>query len=441
MDKNFIGALTKTIYENNEISLNLYEKYDVKRGLRHKNGTGVLVGLTKVGSVQGYRIENGCKIPERGKLYYRNYEIEQLAELLQQEKRFSFEKTMFLLLFGELPSKTELKLFVEQLNSAQQLPEEFVENFVLRKPSSNLMNQLQRLVLCLYTLDDNPEDTELSNLITQTINIIAKFPSMLTNSYNAYCHKFHNKSLVIHQPQPELSMAENILHMLRHNQEFTKLESETLDLLLVIHAEHGGGNNSTFTSHVVSSTGTDTYSTISAAIGSLKGPKHGGANGMVAKMMKAIKEESSYHDDEALRAYLQKMIQKEAFDKSGLIYGMGHAIYTMSDPRADLLKVKAEQLARENDLMDEYKLYTRVEKIATEVLAEGKDENYAICANVDFYSSFVYQMLKIPQEMYTPLFATARIASWNAHRIEQLIFDKKIIRPAYRAIDKDGNLL
>lgn len=441
MDKNFIGTLTKTIYENNEISLNLYEKYDVKRGLRHKNGTGVLVGLTKVGSVQGYRIENGHKIPERGKLYYRNYEIEQLAELLQHEKRFSFEKTMFLLLFGELPSKTELKLFVEQLNNAQQLPEEFVENFVLRKPSSNLMNQLQRLVLCLYTLDDNPEDTELSNLITQTINIIAKFPSMLTNSYNAYCHKFHNKSLVIHQPQQNLSMAENILHMLRHNQEFTKLESETLDLLLVIHAEHGGGNNSTFTSHVVSSTGTDTYSTISAAIGSLKGPKHGGANGMVAEMMKAIKEESSYDDDDALRAYLQKMIQKEAFDKSGLIYGMGHAIYTISDPRADLLKVKAEQLAGENDLMDEYRLYTRVEKIATEVLSEGKDENYAICANVDFYSSFVYQMLKIPQEMYTPLFATARIASWNAHRIEQLIFDKKIIRPAYKAIDKDGNLL
>ena len=348
---------------------------------------------------------------------------------------------MFLLLFGEVPTSAELNLFISSLNGFQNLPEEFTENFLLRKPSIDLMNQLQRAVLCLYTIDDNPDDTSLNNLIRQALSIIGKFPSILTYSYNAYRHKHFNDSLVIHNPRPDLSIAENILYMFRHNNDFSRIESTTLDLLLVIHAEHGGGNNSTFTSHVVSSTGTDTYSAISAAIGSLKGPKHGGANSMVSKMINNIKENVDYSDREKLREYLRKMLNNEVFDKSGLIYGMGHAIYTLSDPRAELLKVKAEELALSKNKTDEFNLYKNIEEISKELFKEIRGNDFEICANVDFYSGFVYKLLNIPEIMFTPLFATSRIASWNAHRIEQLVFDKKIIRPAYKAIDADGNLL
>lgn len=441
MDDKFLDSLSSIINQNNIIEPELYEKYDVKRGLRHKNGTGVLVGLTKIGSVHGYRIENDKKIPEAGRLYYRDYELRKLASILKVEDRFSFEKTMFLLLFGKIPTFAELNLFISSLNEFQNLPEEFTENFLLRKPSIDLMNQLQRAVLCLYTIDDNPDDISLNNLISQALSIIGKFPSILTYSYNAYRHKHFNDSLVIHHPRPDLSIAENILYMFRHNNDFSRIESSTLDLLLVIHAEHGGGNNSTFTSHVVSSTGTDTYSAISAAIGSLKGPKHGGANSMVSKMINNIKENIDYSDKEVLKEYLRKMLNKEVFDKSGLIYGMGHAIYTLSDPRAELLKEKAEELAAAKNKTEEFNLYKNIEEISKELFKEVRGEDFEICANVDFYSGFVYKILNIPEIMFTPLFATSRIASWNAHRIEQIVFDKKIIRPAYKAIDADGNLL
>lgn len=441
MDDKFLDSLSLIIKQNNIIGPELYEKYDVKRGLRHQNGTGVLVGLTKIGSVHGYKIENGVKFPEKGKLYYRDYELRKLASVLKIEDRFSFEKTMFLLLFGKIPTFAELNLFISSLNELQNLPEEFTENFLLRKPSMDLMNQLQRAVLCLYTLDENPDDISLNNLIKQSLNIIAKFPSILTYSYNACRHKHFNDSLVIHPPRADLSIAENILYMLRHNNNFTRIESSTLDLLLVIHAEHGGGNNSTFTSHVVSSTGTDTYSAISASIGSLKGPKHGGANAMVSKMINNIKENIDYSNKDKLRDYLRKILNKEVFDKSGLIYGMGHAIYTVSDPRAELLKEKAEELAESKGKTEEFNLYKNIEEISKALFKEFRGEDFEICANVDFYSGYVYKLLNIPEMMYTPLFATSRIASWNAHRIEQIIFDKKIIRPAYKAIDVDGNLL
>ena len=441
MDDKFLDALSAIIKQNNNIEPELYEKLDVKRGLRHQNGTGVLVGLTKIGSVHGYNIKDGIKIPEIGRLYYRDYELAMLASVLKLENRFSFEKTIFLLLFGKIPTSVELNLFMSSLREIQDLPEEFTENFLLRKPSTDLMNQLQRAVLCLYTLDDNPDDISLNNLIRQALNIIGKFPSILTYSYHAYRHKHFNDSLVIHPPKDDLSIAENILYMLRHNNDFTRIESSTLDLLLVIHAEHGGGNNSTFTSHVVSSTGTDTYSAISASIGSLKGPKHGGANTMVSKMINNIKENVDYTNDEKLKEYLRKILAKEAFDGSGLIYGMGHAIYTISDPRAELLKEKAEELAKSKDRLEEFEIYKNIELLTKELFKEIKGEHYAICANVDFYSGFVYQLLNIPESIYTPLFATSRIASWNAHRIEQIIFDKKIIRPAYKAVDGNGNVL
>lgn len=441
MDDKFLDSLSLIIKHNNIISPDLYEKYDVKRGLRHQNGTGVLVGLTKIGSVHGYQIENGVKFPEKGRLYYRDYELRKLASVLKIEDRFSFEKTMFLLLFGKIPTPAELNLFISSLNELQNLPEEFTENFLLRKPSIDLMNQLQRAVLCLYTIDENPDDISLNNLIKQSLNIVAKFPSILTYSYNACMHKHFNDSLVIHPPRADLSIAENILYMLRHNNDFSRIESSTLDLLLVIHAEHGGGNNSTFTSHVVSSTGTDTYSAISASIGSLKGPKHGGANAMVSKMISNIKENIDYSNKENLKDYLRKMLNKEVFDKSGLIYGMGHAIYTISDPRAELLKEKAEELAKSKGKIEEFNLYKNIEEISKDLFKEFRGDDFEICANVDFYSGYVYKLLNIPEMMYTPLFATSRIASWNAHRIEQIIFDKKIIRPAYKAIDADGKLL
>ena len=441
MRKDFLESLTSLINKNNSIPLELYEELDVKRGLRNKNGTGVLVGLTKIGSVHGYRIENGVKIPEDGRLYYRGIELSNLISEFDKERRFSFEKTMFLLLFGKIPTSFELNFFTDLLKDLHSLPDEFVENFILRKPSMDVMNQLQRNILCLYTIDDNPDNTDLKNLIDQTLNIIAKFPSLLVYSYQACMHKHFNKSLVIHNPIENYSMAENILHMLRNDNSFTQIEAETLDLILVIHAEHGGGNNSTFTSHVVSSTETDTYSTISASIGSLKGPKHGGANYMVGKMIENIKSNIDYKNEEQLKNYIYKLFKKEVFDKKGLVYGMGHAIYTLSDPRAEVLKEKAYQLALEKDALDEYNLYTNIEKFTKQISKELKGSDFAICANVDLYSGFVYKLLGIPNSIFTPLFALSRIASWNAHRIEQLTSERKIIRPAYKAVDKDGKLI
>ena len=441
MKSDFINELGVMFTDNNYISDDIYNKLNVKRGLRNKNGTGVLVGLTKIGSVLGYSIDkDGKKVPSEGKLYYRGIPIEKLVAQFRKEKTFCFEKTMFLLLFGKVPSNFELKMFISTLKEYQHLPDEFIEDFILRKPGTDIMNQLQRSVLCLYTLDENPDDISLSNLIDQSLNLIAKFPSLLVYCYQACNYKHFNKSLIIHNPVEEYSIAQNILHMLRSDNNFTELEAEVLDLILVIHAEHGGGNNSTFTSHVVSSTRTDTYSSISASIGSLKGPMHGGANSMVTKMVEDIKKNTNPYDEVKLKEYLKKIFQKEVFDKKGRIYGMGHAVYTISDPRAVILKKKAYELAKEKKALEEFELFSSIEKLTREIGKELKGKNFEICANVDLYSGFVYKLLNIPQNIFTPLFALSRIASWNAHRMEQILVDKKLIRPAYKAIDENGNV-
>ena len=441
MKSDVINELGVMFTENNYISDDIYNKLNVKRGLRNKNGTGVLVGLTKIGSVLGYSIDkDGKKVPSEGKLYYRGIPIEKLVAQFRKEKTFCFEKTMFLLLFGKVPSNFELKMFISTLKEYQHLPDEFIEDFILRKPGTDIMNQLQRSVLCLYTLDENPDDISLSNLIDQSLNLIAKFPSLLVYCYQACNYKHFNKSLIIHNPVEEYSIAQNILHMLRSDNNFTELEAEVLDLILVIHAEHGGGNNSTFTSHVVSSTRTDTYSSISASIGSLKGPMHGGANSMVTKMVEDIKKNTNPYDEVKLKEYLKKIFQKEVFDKKGRIYGMGHAVYTISDPRAVILKKKAYELAKEKKALEEFELFSSIEKLTREIGKELKGKNFEICANVDLYSGFVYKLLNIPQNIFTPLFALSRIASWNAHRMEQILVDKKLIRPAYKAIDENGNV-
>lgn len=441
MKSDFINELGVMFTENNYISDDIYNKLNVKRGLRNKNGTGVLVGLTKIGSVLGYSIDkDGKKVPSEGKLYYRGIPIEKLVAQFRKEKTFCFEKTMFLLLFGKVPSNFELKMFISTLKEYHHLPDEFIEDFILRKPGTDIMNQLQRSVLCLYTLDENPDDISLSNLIDQSLNLIAKFPSLLVYCYQACNYKHFNKSLIIHNPVEEYSIAQNILHMLRSDNNFTELEAEVLDLILVIHAEHGGGNNSTFTSHVVSSTRTDTYSSISASIGSLKGPMHGGANSMVTKMVEDIKKNTNPYDEVKLKEYLKKIFQKEVFDKKGRIYGMGHAVYTISDPRAVILKKKAYELAKEKKALEEFELFSSIEKLTREIGKELKGKNFEICANVDLYSGFVYKLLNIPQNIFTPLFALSRIASWNAHRMEQILVDKKLIRPAYKAIDENGNV-
>ncbi len=412
MKTDFINELGVMFTENNSISDDIYNKLNVKRGLRNKNGTGVLVGLTKIGSVLGYSIDkDGKKIPADGKLYYRGIPIEKLVALFKKEKTFCFEKTIFLLLFGKVPSNFELKMFISTLKEYQHLPDEFIEDFILRKPSTDIMNQLQRSVLCLYTLDENPDDVSLSNLIDQSLNLIAKFPSLLVYCYQACNYKHFNKSLIIHNPVEEYSIAQNVLHMLRSDNQFTELEAEVLDLILVIHAEHGGGNNSTFTSHVVSSTRTDTYSSISASIGALKGPMHGGANSMVTKMVEDIKKNTNPYDEVKLKEYLKKIFNKEVFDKKGRIYGMGHAVYTISDPRAVLLKKKAYELAKEKNALEEFELFSNIEKLTKEIGKETKGKNFEICANVDLYSGFVYKLLNIPQNIFTPLFALARIAS------------------------------
>ena len=441
MKSDFIKEMCNLIHENNFISNELYDELDVKRGLRNKNGTGVLVGLTKIGSVQGYSVQEGKKIPEKGRLYYRGFLIEDILKEFGEEKFFSFEKTMFLLLFGKIPTNFELKMFNSTLKEYRTLPDEFIENFILRQPSKDIMNQLQRTVLCLYSIDSNPDDTSLENLINQTLHLIAKFPSLLVYSYQAVNHKHFNQSFIIHNPIEEYSIAQNILHMLRPDSSFTDSEAEILDLILLIHAEHGGGNNSTFTSHVVSSTGTDTYSSVSASIGSLKGPLHGGANSMVSNMIEDIKKNCNYTDETFLKEYIKKIFMGEAFDRSGKIYGMGHAVYTISDPRAVILKKKAYELAKEKGQLEEFELFINVEKLTKEVGKELKGENFEICANVDLYSGFVYKLLNIPKNIFTPLFALARIASWNAHRIEQITSDRRIIRPAYKAVDANGKLL
>lgn len=427
--------LSSIVQNNSRIDPELYTKYNVKRGLRNSDSTGVLVGLTEIGDVHAYVMENGEKIPVQGKLSYRGIDLYDLVNGFIEEGRFGFEETCYLLLFGELPSNEKLAAFNKLLGRLRSLPDNFTEDMILRAPSKNIMNKLARAVLASYSYDSNPDDNDVKNVLRQSVELIAEFPTMAAYGYQAKRHYHDKKSLYIHSPRPDLSTAENILYMIRPDRKFTKTEAETLDLALVIHAEHGGGNNSTFVSHVVSSTGTDTYSAIAAAIGSLKGPLHGGANAKVLQMMEDIKANvKNWEDEDEVAEYIGKIIKKEAFDGSGLVYGLGHAVYTLSDPRAVLLKKKAAELAAEKGMTKEFNLYCLIEKLTPGVFNQIKKSDKNICANVDFYSGFVYNMLNIPAELHTPIFAIARIPGWCAHRIEEIVSGCRIIRPAYKNV-------
>ena len=435
VDREIFSDLSELAKKNNPINPEFYEKYDVKRGLRNNNGTGVLVGLTKIGEVKGYELRDDQKIPCKGELFYRGIELQTFVKGFQEEKRYGFEECIYLLLFGNLPSKSELLQFNDVLDSFRELPKNFKEKLIFAHPSKDVMNQIQRSLLGLYTYDNIPEDLSISNLVSQSLNLIAKLPTLVAYSYQAKIHNYDAKSMYIHSSQSGKGTAENILYMIRPNSEYTKLEAEILDLLLVVHAEHGGGNNSAFTTRVLASSGTDIYSIIAAAIASSKGPKHGGANLKVYEMIENIKDNiGAYPSNEELKEYLRKMLKKEVFDNSGLIYGMGHAIYTESDPRAVLLKEKARELSVQKGTEKDFALYENIEKLTKEIFKEQKGEEAIIAANVDLYSGFVYRMLDIPTEIFTPLFAIARMGGWCAHRIEQILSDVKIIRPAYRSV-------
>lgn len=413
-----------------------FKKYDVKKGLRNDDGTGVVAGLTSVGSVIGYDMIDGKKTPAEGQLRYRGYSLCDIVKNCEKERRFGFEEVAYLLLLGQLPDKSELKMFSSLLGIHRPLPAGFAEDMILKAPSSDIMNKLARSVLASYSYDKSPDEITVENLLRQSVELIARLPIMAAYGYAAKRHYYDGDSLILHTPQKNLSTAENFLYMLRRDNKYTREEAESLDVLLMIQAEHGGGNNSAFTTRVVSSSGTDTYSAIAAAIGSLKGPKHGGANAKVMSMMENIKDNVVNWDDrEEVSSYIAKILRKEAYDGSGLVYGMGHAIYTKSDPRAVLLKERAERLAKKKKkFYDEYKLYSLIEEITPKVFAEVKGSNKPMCANVDLYSGFVYKMLGIPAEMYTPLFAISRVVGWSAHRLEETLGCSRIIRPAYKSI-------
>ena len=430
-----IQAWTDLCIKNSTIDSELYQLHQVNRGLRDLNGNGVLTGLTEISDILSFKEIDGQKHPCEGKLYYRGIDIEDIVDGFISEKRFGFEETTYLLLFGKLPSKTELDEFTNQISEYRVLPANFAIDTIMKSPSFDMMTNLSRCVLTLHSFDEKANDTGLQNVLRQCLQLIALFPVLAVYGYQTYIHYYQNKSLVIHNPRPDLSTAENILHMLRPDSKYSELEASVLDLALVLHAEHGGGNNSTFTTRVVSSSGTDTYSTIAAALGSLKGPKHGGANIKVVEMFEDLKMNVDDWKDEAkVGAYLDAVLEKEAFDKAGLIYGMGHAIYSLSDPRADIFKRFVQNLSDEKNRTDEYELYAMVEKVAAERIKEKRQIYKGVSANIDFYSGFVYSMLNLPTELFTPIFAIARISGWSAHRMEELINASKIIRPAYKNV-------
>ena len=431
-----IVDLASLCTKNGDIDPELYSKYDVKRGLRDINGKGVLAGLTEISEIISSRTDaDGNAVQCDGELYYRGYNIIDLVAGFTREKRFGFEEITYLLLFGELPDTEQLEGFKRILSSYRQLPTTFVRDIIMKSPSEDIMNGLARGVLTLYSYDDMPNDTSIPNVLRQSMELIALFPLIAVYSYQAKAYYHDGDSFFIHQPVGEYSTAENILHMLRPDSKFTELEASILDLALVLHAEHGGGNNSTFTTHVVTSSGTDTYSAIAAALGSLKGPKHGGANIKVTMMFEDMKDKlSDWEDEDAIRDYLAKLLHKEAFDRSELIYGMGHAVYSISDPRASILRQAVKKLSEEKHMEKEYALYNKIERIAPEVIAKERRIYKGVSANIDFYSGFAYSILGLPPELYTPIFAIARISGWSAHRIEELINCNKIIRPAYRAV-------
>ncbi len=430
-----LEALAQICRANNQINKDDYARFEVKRGLRDLDGTGVRAGLTEISEIVSFKNEDGQKVPCEGELYYRGYPVEELAGGFIKDSRFGFEETAYLLMFGQLPTKAQLRDFNAQLAFYRSLPTNFVRDVILKAPSQDMMNTLARCVLTMASYDEHTDDTSLANVIRQCIDLIAIFPLISVYAYQAYNHYKNGCSLYIHAPRPELSTAENILSLLRPDEKYTPLEAHILDLCLVLHAEHGGGNNSTFTTHVVTSSGTDTYSCMAAALASLKGPRHGGANIKVVQMLDDMQFSlPDWSDEDAIRDYLAGCLEGERFDHSGLIYGMGHAVYSISDPRAKLLKSFVGQLAEEKGMQKEFKLYSAVERLAPQVIAEKRKIYKGVSANVDFYSGFVYRMLGLPVELYTPIFAVARVAGWSAHRMEELINMGKIIRPAYIAV-------
>ncbi len=429
--------MAERITANHQIDSELYTKYDVKRGLRDINGKGVLAGLTEISEIISYTVVDMEMIPCEGRLYYQGINVEDLVSGFMKEKRFGFEETIFLLLFGSLPTEEELVDFKRVLVEKRELPNGFTRDIIMKAPSPDIMNAMSRSVLALYSYDKRANDTSVPNVLDQCLGLISVFPRLAVYSYVTYNHFYNGKSLIIHSPDPSKSLAENFLHMLRPDNRYTELEARILDLALVLHAEHGGGNNSTFVDHVVTSSGTDTYSAIAASLGSLKGPKHGGANIKVTEMFDDLKAcVKDWNDEEEIANYLKKLLHKEAFDRLGLIYGMGHAVYSVSDPRAKMLKMFVEDLANEKGLNDELKLYKTVERLAPEIIARERKIYKGVCINVDFYSGFIYDMLNLPHELYTPMFAMARIAGWSAHRLEEIVNGGKIIRPAYKAVNK-----
>ncbi len=430
-----ISEYLSKVQENNRIEMDLYNKYNVKRGLRNADGTGVLVGLTRVGDVHGYIMDEGERVAVDGKLYYRGIDVEDLVKHAIAENRYGYEEAVYLLLFGDLPTKNELEDFCRVLGEKRALPANFAEDTIMKVPSPDIMNKLARSVLTCYAYDQRPDDLSPENVLRQCLDLIAWFPTMVAYAYMAKKHYYDHESLFIHTPASTCSTAETLLSLIRQDQKFTRLEAEILDLALILHAEHGGGNNSTFAVHLISSADTDTYSAIAAGVGSLKGFKHGGANIKVMGMMEDIKKNvKKWEDKDEVASYLTKILQGEAYDKSGLIYGQGHAVYTLSDPRAILLRDKAEILAQERGLSEEFNLYKTIETLVPVVFKQVKGSDKAICTNVDFYSGFVYRMLGIPNELFTPIFAISRVSGWCAHRMEEIISGGRIIRPAYKCV-------
>ncbi len=427
-----LADLTK---EASYVKPELYTEYGVKRGLRDVNGKGVLVGITNISEVNSQRVIDGKNVPIPGELYYRGYNVQDIVRNIKPDNHFGFEEITYLLLFGELPTKEQLHDFIKLLSSYRSLPKNFVRDSILKKPSNDMMNSLARSVLALYSYDDNPDDISEENVLRQCLQLIAMFPLLSVYGYQAYRYYSKGDSLIIHRPKKEYSTAENILHCLRDDSSFTPLEAKLLDVALILHAEHGGGNNSTFTTHLVSSSGTDTYSAIAAALGSLKGPRHGGANIKVVKMFADMKKHvRDWTDEEEVGNYLRALLHKEAFDHAGLIYGIGHAVYSISDPRAVIFQGYVEQLAEAKGYEKEYALYSLVERLAPQIISEERKMYKGVSPNVDFFSGFVYQMLGLPMELFTPIFAIARIAGWSAHRMEEICHHDKIMRPAYMTV-------
>lgn len=440
--KSKVGKEEMNLYIDDILKFNYidpeeYNKYNVKRGLRNADGTGVMAGVTRICSVEGYYIEDGEKIPKEGRLNYRGINMEDIVNACIAEDRFGFEEVAFLLLFGALPTKDQLSAFCDTLSACRELPEDFIEDMIMKAPSANIMNKMARCVLALYSYDNDPDNLELSNVIRQCVHLIAQLPTIMAYAYQVKRRHFYHKSMYIHPIDPSLLTAQSILRSLRSDKLYTDEEAKLLDICLMLHAEHGGGNNSTFTTRVLTSSGTDTYSAISAGIGSLKGPKHGGANMKVAEMINYFKEDLTDITDEGqVRDYLAKIIRKEAGDGSGLIYGMGHAVYTLSDPRAKILKKKASEFALDSEFEDEFRLLSMIEKFTPEIFAELKSSNKPMCANVDLYSGLVYKILRVPEDLFTPLFTVARCPGWSSHRIEELVTGNRIIRPAYKNVNE-----